>query len=147
MKIILKQTYNKLGNPGEVISVKDGFARNYLIPKGIAEIATKRNVERLELELEKIAEKEAKTRSNLETLVGKLNKLTLKFELKAGDEGKLFGSVTAQMIADAIAEKGYEIDRKEIQISEAIKSEGSHFVEVRLNKGFTGKVKVKVKGS
>ena len=113
----------------------------------LAAKAEKLNIEEQEEVDAEVAEKEAKTRSNLETLVGKLNKLTLKFELKAGDEGKLFGSVTAQMIADAIAEKGYEIDRKEIQISEAIKSEGSHFVEVRLNKGFTGKVKVKVKGS
>lgn len=147
MKIILKQTFEKLGSTGEVVTVKDGYARNYLIPMGIAEVATKKNIERLKVELEEIAAQEAKTRSNLESLANQLNKLTLKFELKAGEEGKLFGSVTAQMIADAIAEKGFDIDKKEIEIPEAIKTEGSHYVDIKLNKGFTGKVKVKVKGS
>ena len=147
MKIILKQTFEKLGSAGEVVTVKDGYARNYLIPMGIAEVATKKNIERLKVELEEIAAQEAKTRSNLESLANQLNKLTLKFELKAGEEGKLFGSVTAQMIADAIAEKGFDIDKKEIEIPEAIKTEGSHYVDIKLNKGFTGKVKVKVKGS
>ena len=146
MKIILKQTYDKLGNPGEVISVKDGFARNYLIPKGFAEIATKKNIERLKVELKKFAEKEAKARTNLESMVNQLNKLTLKFELKAGEEGKLFGSVTSQMIADAIVEKGFDIEKKEIEIPEAIKIEGNHFVGVKLDKGFSGRVKIKVKG-
>ena len=146
MKVILKKTYDKLGNPGEIVTVKDGYARNFLIPKGVAEIATKQNIERLQVELEKIAEQEAKTRSNLESLANQLNKLTLKFELKAGEEGKLFGSVTAQMVADAINEKGFEVDKKEIEFPEAIKTEGSHYVNVKLNRGFSGRVKVKVKG-
>ena len=147
MKIILKKAFEKLGSTGEVVTVKDGYARNYLIPTGIAEVATKKNIERLKVELEEIAAQEAKTRSNLESLANQLNKLTLKFDLKAGEEGKLFGSVTAQMIADAIAEKGFDIDKKEIEIPEAIKTEGSHYVDIKLNKGFTGRVKVKVKGS
>ncbi len=146
MKIILKQAYEKLGNAGEAVSVKDGFARNYLIPKGIAEVATKKNIERLKVELEQIAIQDAKNRSNLESLAKQLNKLTLKFELKAGEEGKLFGSVTSQMIADAIAEKGFDVAKKEIEIPEAIKTDGSHFVEVKLDKGFIGKIKIKVKG-
>ncbi|MBC8198065.1 MAG: 50S ribosomal protein L9 [Candidatus Marinimicrobia bacterium] len=146
MKIILKQAYEKLGNAGEAVSVKDGFARNYLIPKGIAEVATKKNIERLKVELEQIAIQDAKNRSSLESLAKQLNKLTLKFELQAGEEGKLFGSVTSQMIADAIAEKGFDVAKKEIEIPEAIKTDGSHFVEVKLDKGFTGKIKIKVKG-
>ena len=146
MKIILKKTYDKLGNPGDLITVKDGFARNYLIPKGVAEVATKKNIERLKVELEKIAEQEAKTRTNLESMANKLSKLTLKFELKAGDEGKLFGSVTSQMIADAIVEKGFDVEKKEIEIPEAIKMEGNHFIDIKLDKGFSGRVKVKVKG-
>lgn len=147
MKIILKKTYDKLGNPGEVVSVKDGYARNFLIPKGVAEVATKKNIERLKVELEAVAEQEAKTRANLESLSNKLNKLTLKFELKAGEEGKLFGSVTTQMIAEAINEKGFEVDKKEVEIPEAIKTEGSHYINIKLNRGFTGRVKVKVKGN
>jgi len=146
MKIILKKTYDKLGNPGDLITVKDGFARNYLIPKGVAEVATKKNIERLKVELEKIAEQEAKARTNLESMANQLSKLTLKFELKAGEEGKLFGSVTSQMIADAIVEKGFDVDKKEIEIPEAIKMEGNHFIDIKLDKGFSGRVKVKVKG-
>ena len=146
MKIILKKTYDKLGNPGDLITVKDGFARNYLIPLGVAEVATKKNIERLKVELEKIAEQEAKARTNLESMANQLSKLTLKFELKAGEEGKLFGSVTSQMIADAIVEKGFDVEKKEIEIPEAIKTEGNHFIDVKLDKGFSGRVKVKVKG-
>ena len=146
MKIILKKTYDKLGNPGDLITVKDGFARNYLIPKGVAEVATKKNIERLKVELEKIAEQEAKARTNLESMANQLSKLTLKFELKAGEEGKLFGSVTSNMIADAIVEKGFDVKKKEIEILDAIKTEGNHFIDVKLDKGFSGRVKVKVKG-
>ena len=146
MKIILKKTYDKLGNPGDLITVKDGFARNYLIPKGVAEVATKKNIERLKVELEKFAEQEAKARTNLESMAKQLSKLTLKFELKAGEEGKLFGSVTSQMIVDAIVEKGFDVEKKEIEIPEAIKTEGNHFIDVKLDKGFSGRVKVKVKG-
>ena len=146
MKIILKKTYDKLGNPGDVITVKDGFARNYLMPKGVAEVATKKNIEKLKVELEKIAEQEAKARTNLESMASQLSKLTLKFELKAGEEGKLFGSVTSLMIADAIVEKGFNVEKKEIEIPEAIKTEGNHFIDVKLEKGFSGRVKVKVKG-
>ena len=146
MKIILKKTYDKLGNPGDVITVKDGFARNYLMPKGVAEVATKKNIERLKVELEKIAEQEAKAHTNLESMANQLSKLTLKFELKAGEEGKLFGSVTSNMIADAIVEKGFDVEKKEIEILEAIKTEGNHFIDVKLDKGFSGRVKVKVKG-
>ena len=146
MKIILKKTYDKLGNPGDLIIVKDGFARNYLIPKGVAEVATKKNIEKLKVELEKIAEQEAKARTNLESMANQLSKLTLKFELKAGEEGKLFGSVTSHMIADAIVEKGFDVDKKEIEILESIKTEGNHFIDVKLDKGFSGRVKVKVKG-
>ncbi len=146
MKIILKKSYDKLGKPGEIVNVKDGYARNFLIPKGFAELATIHNISKLKVELEKIAEEEAKTRSNLESLTNKLNKLTLKFELNAGEDGKLFGSVTPQMISEAILEKGYDINRKEIDFPEAIKKEGSHYINVKLGQGFVGRVKVKVKG-
>lgn len=146
MKIILRNTVDSLGVPGEIINVKDGYARNFLIPRGLAEQATKGNIDRLQKELEKRAELEAIDISNLEELTERLNKLTLKFELKAGEEGKLFGSVTSQMIAEEITAKGYEIDKKIIEIPEAIKHEGNHFVNVKLDKGYSGRIKVKVKG-
>ena len=146
MKIVLLESVRGLGNPGDVVNTKDGYARNFLIPRVFAEQATSKNIDRLQKELEKRAELEAIDLSNLEALQDRLNKLTLKFELKSGEEGKLFGSVTSQMIADEITAKGLEIDKKIIDIPEPIKHEGSHFVNVKLDKGFEGRIKVKVKG-
>ena len=144
MKIILNQAVESLGATGEVLNVKDGYARNYLIPKGWATIATDKNIAATEKLIEAREKKEAKTRENLDALANQLSKLSLKFELKAGEDDKLFGSVTSQMVADAIAEKGFPIEKKEIEIPEQINHIGKYFVEVKLGKGFVGKVKVKV---
>ncbi len=144
MKIILNQTIDSLGSEGDILSVKDGFARNYLIPKGWAKQATKVNIAATEKEIDARQKKEAKTRDNLEALGKQLDKLSLKFELKAGEEGKLFGSVTSQMIVDSIAEKGYTINKKEIEIEDTINHVGKYFVDVNLGHGFSGRVKLKV---
>ena len=144
MKIILNQTINDLGNEGEILIVKDGYARNYLIPKGWAKQATKINIAATQKEIEAKQKKEAKTRDNLEALGKILDKLSLKFELKAGEEGRLFGSVTSQMIVDSIAEKGYTVDKKEVEITETISHIGKYFVNIKLGHGFGGKVKIKV---
>ena len=144
MKIILNQTIDSLGSEGDILSVKDGFARNYLIPKGWAKQATKVNIAATEKEIEARQKKEAKTRDNLEALGKQLDKLSLKFELKAGEEGKLFGSVTSQMIVDSIAEKGYTVNKKEIEIEDTINHVGKYFVDVNLGHGFSGRVKLKV---
>ena len=117
MKIILNQAIDSLGNEGEILDVKAGYARNYLIPKGWAKQATKINIAATQKEIEAKQKKEAKTRDNLEALGKILDKLSLKFELKAGEEGRLFGSVTSQMIVDAIAEAGYTIDKKEVEMT------------------------------
>ena len=144
MKIILKQSIDNLGNEGEILDVKPGYARNYLIPKGWAKQATKLNIIATQKEIEVKLQKEAKNRQNLEALGKELDKLSLKFELKAGEEGKLFGSVTSQMIVDAISEKGYTINKKEIEIPESINHVGKYFVDVKLGHGFSGRVKLKV---
>jgi large subunit ribosomal protein L9 len=144
MKIILNQAIDSLGSEGEIIDVKPGFARNYLIPKGWAKQATKINIAATQKEIEAKEKKEAKTRENLEALGKVLDKLSLKFELKAGEEGRLFGSVTSQMIVDAIAEKGYTVNKKEIEMDESINHVGKYFVDVKLGHGFSGRVKVKV---
>ena len=144
MKIILNQAIDNLGNEGEILDVKPGFARNYLIPKGWAKQATKINIAATQKEIEAKEKKEAKTRENLEALGKVLDKLSLKFELKAGEEGRLFGSVTSQMIIDAIAEKGYTVNKKEIEMDESINHVGKYFVDVKLGHGFSGRVKVKV---
>jgi len=144
MQIILKQDLETLGKAGEIITVKPGFARNYLIPQGIATMATKKNIEATQKLIDIQERKDARTRTNLETLAERLNKLTLKFELQAGEDDKLFGSVTNIMIAEAIAEKGYTVDRKEIEMEETIKSVGNHYVVIKLGKGFSGRIKIKV---
>ena len=144
MKIILNQAIDNLGNEGEILDVKPGFARNYLIPKGWAKQATKINIAATQKEIEAKEKKEAKTRENLEALGKVLDKLSLKFELKAGKEGQLFGSVTSQMIVDAIAEKGYTVNKKEIEMDESINHVGKYFVDVKLGHGLSGRVKLKV---
>jgi len=144
MKIILNQAIDSLGNEGEILNVKAGYARNYLIPKGWAKQATKINIAATQKEIEAKQKKEAKTRDNLEALGKILDKLSLKFELKAGEEGRLFGSVTSQMIVDAIAEKGYTVNKKEIEMEESINHVGKYFVDVKLGHGFAGRVKIKV---
>ena len=144
MQIILNQDVETLGKAGEIITVKPGFARNYLIPQGMATMATKNNIEAIKKSIETQDRKDARTRTNLEALAERLNKLTLKFELQAGEDDKLFGSVTNIMIAEAIAEKGYTVDRKEIEMGEAIKSVGNHFVVIKLGNGFSGRIKIKV---
>ena len=144
MKIILNKAIDSLGNEGEILNVKAGYARNYLIPRGWAKQATKVNIAATQKEIESKQKKEAKTRDNLEALGKILDKLSLKFELKAGEEGRLFGSVTSQMVVDAIAEKGYTVNKKEIEMEESINHVGKYFVDVKLGHGFGGRIKIKV---
>ena len=107
MKVILLKSQDNLGNVGDIINVKAGYARNYLIPNKIASSATKENITMLNSWVKQQEIKEAKNRENLTILEKALNKLTLKFSLQAGDDGKLFGSVTSQMISDEIESMGY----------------------------------------
>ena len=144
MKVILNKTIDGLGKEGDIIAVKDGFARNYLFPRGIAINATKNNISAIQKEIESRQIQEAKTRNNLEALTKQLDKLSLKFDLKAGEDERLFGSVTSQMISDAIAEKGYAVDKKEIKIPEPIKHVGKYFVHVKLMPELDAKIKIKV---
>jgi len=144
MKIILNKTYDGLGNEGEIVKVKNGYARNYLIPLGIAKNATENNIAAINKEIEIREKQDAKNRENLTALIKQLNKLSLKFELKAGEDDKLFGSVTAQMISDAISKQGYTVDKKEIEISEPIKHVGKYFVNVNLGVDLEAKIKLKV---
>ena len=144
MKIILNEKIDTLGDAGQVVSVKNGYARNYLIPKGLATIATDKNIKQIEKMLEEQANRDARTHSNLEALANKLNKMTLKFSLKAGEDEKLFGSVTSLMISEEIMNNGYSLDKKDIIIEDPIKNIGNHFVNVRLSAEINAKVKIKV---
>ena len=144
MKVILNKIVAGLGGEGDVVAVKNGFARNYLFPRGIAKNATKNNIAAIQKEIENRKVRDAKTRENLESLAKQLDKLSLKFDLKAGEDDRLFGSVTSQMISDAVAEKGYTVDKKEIEIPEPIKHVGKYFVHVKLGPEIDAKIKVKV---
>ena len=144
MKIILLQTYENLGQIGEIVNVKSGYARNFLIPNKIASIATDDNIQYYNKWIENQKIKEAKNRKNLELLSNQLDKLTLKFELKAGENDKLFGSVTSQMISDELDQKGYSIDKKEIILDESLKEIGNHFVHIHLDESLKPKIKVKI---
>ena len=145
MKIILLQSVRGLGDPGDVVNVKSGYARNYLIPNDFAIYATKGSISQIEYQIEKSKEHEAKRIIELKDIASKLDKLTLKFELKAGEEDKLFGSVTNQMIVDNLLEQGYNIEKKDIAIPEPIKTLGNHYINVYLHKDVESRIKVKVK--
>tara|TARA_Y100001936_G_C15763036_1_gene502231 strand:+ start:216 stop:665 length:450 start_codon:yes stop_codon:yes gene_type:complete len=145
MKIVLLQSVRGLGDPGDIVNVKSGYARNYLIPQDMAIYATKNNIVQIETRIEKAKEIEATRVKKLKVVAEKLNKLSLKFELQSGEEDKLFGSVTNQMIADQLLENGYTIERKDIIINEPIKTLGNHYVNIYLHKDVDAKVKIKVK--
>ncbi len=145
MKIILLESVRGLGDPGDIINVKSGYARNYLIPQDMAIYATKANISKIEYQVEKSKEIEAQKVEKLKEVAIKLDKLTLKFELKAGEEDKLFGSVTNQMIVDNLLEQGYNIEKKDIAIPEPIKTLGNHYINVYLHKDVESRIKVKVK--
>lgn len=147
MKIILLKSYENLGKVGEIVNVKPGFARNYLIPNKIASLATDQNIKALEVFLKSQENKEAKNRMNLEALSKKLNSLTLKFDVQVGEDEKLFGSVTSQMIADELADKGYTVDKKEIVLEETIKELGNFKIAINLGYDLDTKIKVKVQAA
>ena len=145
MQVILMKEVESLGQAGETIKVKNGYARNYLIPQGLAMIATKSNLALIENKIKTVELKEAKSRENLESLANELNKIKLNYSLKAGEDEKLFGSVTSQMISDSCQELGFTVDKKEIHIEESIKTLGTHKVTVKLGSEIEAKIKVKVK--
>ena len=144
MKIILKQSVESLGNAGDIISVKPGYGRNFLIPKGIAALATDSSIQATKNEIERKAMKDAKNKSDLQLVADKLNNVKLNFTLKAGEDEKLFGSVTTQMISNALDKKGFSVDKKYISLDESIKSLGNHFAKVDFGDEIESRIKLKV---
>jgi large subunit ribosomal protein L9 len=142
MKIILRQDVEQLGKVGDVVDVKDGFARNYLIPRNLAYQATEGSMRRLEEDKKAYAKRADKERKESETVAAELAKLSVTIKMKVGEDEKLFGSVTSQMIADSVQEKGVKIDKKQIELEDSIKSLGIYDVNVKLPAGVTGIVKV-----
>ncbi len=142
MKVILRQSYNELGQVGDVVEVKEGFARNFLIPRKIAYVALNGNIKALEEEKKNLAKKRAQELTSAETLAADLEKVSITIPVQVGEEDKIFGSVTNQMIADALKEKGYDIDRRKIEIEEPIKALGIYGIDIKLHPSVTAKIKV-----
>jgi large subunit ribosomal protein L9 len=142
MKVILLRDYKGLGEKDQIIEVKDGYARNFLIPQGIAKEATPQVLK--ELEQKRLAEERRKQRQRerLEELKKKLSKVSITINVKTGEEGKLYGAVTTIDIAKALKEEGFEIDRHAIILEEPIKELGVYQVPVRLAPDVEAKVKV-----
>jgi large subunit ribosomal protein L9 len=143
MEVILLEDIAKLGHIGDVVKVKDGFARNYLIPQKKAMAANVNNVRALEHQKRVAAKKLAKAKGSADEIKAQLEKLELSFTQKAGEQGKLFGSVTNIMIAEQLAQHGHTIDRHNIQ-TDVIKATGSFKVPVKLHRDVTAMVKVVV---
>ena len=144
IQVILQQDIHNLGKTGEVVKVRPGFARNYLLPKALASAATLKNVNRLEHEKKAAAARNTKAKAEMTELATKIGATAISLTRKAGEEGKLFGAVTNKEIETALAEKGIEIDRRKIILAEPIKNVGNFEIPVKLGYDVTATVKVTV---
>ncbi len=145
MKVILKENIEHLGFKDEVVEVKNGYARNFLIPKGVAALATDSAIKVLEENLRQSAVKNQKIQDEAQKTADALNEMVVKVVVKAGEKGKIFGSVTTTQLADAINKAGHKVDKKYIKIKgEAIKNVGSYEAGIRLHKDVDALVKFDV---
>lgn len=145
VKLILTDSVAGLGEAGDLVDVKVGFARNYLLPKQKAILATESKVRELEHHKRVVTEKVAKEMKSLEAVRGRLQSTALEVTARVGDEGRLFGSVTAAQIVELLAEKGFEIERRRIVLEEPIKEAGEHRVSIRLHRDVIAEVALTVR--
>jgi len=146
IQVILKEDVSNLGRSGELVSVKPGYGRNFLIPHGLAILATKKNIASVEHERQAIATRAAKTRKDAESVAARLNGVAVKRERTVGEGDKLFGSVNTRDIEEALAAAGHKVDRKQIHLPEAIKAIGEFTVDVRVARDVNAQIKVTVAG-
>jgi large subunit ribosomal protein L9 len=142
MKVILRQDIEKLGKEGDIIDVKEGHARNFLLPQGFAYPASSGSMKRLEEEKKLKVLREKKELRSAEDYAGRISGASLTFVMKAGEEDQLYGSVSASDIASKLKEQGFEIDKKQVLLEESIKVLGVYTVEIKLHSEVSGKVKV-----
>ncbi len=135
--ILLKEDIDNLGGRGEIVKVKSGYARNYLLPQGFAILATKGNIKQVEQERKVLLKKAAEEKATAEAQLDQMKSLSLRFERLAGESGTLFGSVTSMDVAEALEAKGYEIDRRKITLKSPIKEIGEFTVPVKLHREVT----------
>ena len=144
VKVILSEAVQGLGEAGDLVGVKVGYARNYLLPQGKALLATESKVRELEHHKRVVTDKAARDLNDLKALRDRLDSVALEVTARVGEEGKLFGSVTTAHIAELLAEKGYKIDRRKIQLSEPLRELGDHVVPIRLQRDLTAEVALKI---
>ena len=145
VKLILTDSVPSLGEAGDLVDVKVGFARNYLLPKQKAILATESKVRELEHHKRVVMEKVSKEMKSLEAVRDRLQSTALEIAARVGDEGRLFGSVTVAQIAELLAEKGFEIERRRIALEEPIKEAGEHRVSIRLHRDVIAEVALTVR--
>ena len=138
MKLILRADVENLGNLGDVVTVKPGYGRNFLLPQGLAMVASEANMKAFELERKKLQERMDALRADAQALCAKLEALEVVIPMHVGDNDKLYGSVTGDMIAEALKEQhGIEVDKRKIELDEPIKAAGQSFVTVKLSAGIS----------
>lgn len=147
MEVILKEAVEGLGNIGDIVKVKPGYARNYLVPQGLATEANSRNVRELEHQKRMLERKLQKVSQDALALKARIEAVTCAYSHRASEEGKLFGSVTSMDIEKKLSDAGIDIDRKKIQLPEPIKNIGEFEVPVRLSAGVVAQIKVNVSAS
>jgi large subunit ribosomal protein L9 len=144
IEVILREDIKTLGRAGEMVRVKPGYARNYLLPQGLAYEATEGNKKRVAAETRVRAARNQAEHSEAERVAASLREVTLTLSRKAGEEGKLFGSITSQDIAEALARQGHTVDRRRIELEHPIKTTGPHTVAVRLHPEVHAELRVNV---
>ena len=142
MEVILRQAVENLGHPGDMVKVSAGFARNYLLPRGIAVAATDGNRKRITLEKSRLEAAEGQRRESAEELAKRVEQVSLTFSARVGEEGKLFGSVTSSDIAEQLAAQGFTIEKRQIDLHEPIKALGVYRVPIRLHADVKPEIKV-----
>jgi len=147
MKVILREDVKDLGEMGSIVEVKIGYGRNYLLPRNLAVEANPKNLRQFEHEKKNILVKASKVKQSMQDVADRISKMTLTIEAQAGEEDKLFGSVTSKDIAEAIALQGVEVDKRKVILDEPIKRLGSYDVTVKVHKDVTATVKLEVKKS
>jgi len=141
MQVILTQNVEHLGDAGDLVTVKPGYGRNYLVPKGLAVSATERNIKRLEHQRRVIAMRIAKQQEESQSLAARLNGMILQFERRVGDDERMFGSVTARNISEQLAVAGLVVDHRSIALGEPVKALGKYEVPVKLKGGVSASLK------
>jgi len=144
MEIILRETIDTLGRAGQVVKVADGYARNYLLPRKLAYLATPGNVKVMEFERQSLLKKEAKQKDGAEKLMEMLNKVEVVTRRKVGEQNALYGSVTNSDVAELLEAKGFQIEKRKIHMEDHVKTIGEFSIPIRLFKDVTAHIKLKV---